>query len=320
MSKRTQQQQRERARASKEKDRLAARKKRSQVVVIVMVFLLVLSLVAAALAGLVGNGGGDDPSAEELEAELQELMEQAQEEAGPPDDLEACPPAPDDVPEAEELTYDDVPALRLAEDAEVTVTLVTTCGDIVLDLRPGDAPVAVGNFVALAEDGYFDGTPFHRTQWDFVIQGGDPAGDGTGGPGYELPDELELAETFDPDPAGQGAVTYPRGTLAMANRGPDTAGSQFFIVQSDPGYPFPPLYTVFGQVAEGMDVVDRIAAGDEEGSIATEPIVVLEVLVEGLPDDPEVDDPDADDPPGDGEADEATEDEGADDDGDEGDG
>lgn len=295
MSKRTQQQQRERARATREKDRLAARKKRSQVVVIVMVVLLVLSLVAAALSGVVGDGGGDGPSDEELEAELAELLEQAQQEAGPPEDLEPCPPVPADAPQPQERSYDEVPELRLADDAQVTVTLVTTCGDVVLELLPGDAPVAVGNFVALAEDGFYDGTPFHRTQWDFVVQGGDPAGDGTGGPGYELPDELELAETFEPDPVGQGAVSYPRGTVAMANRGPDTAGSQFFIVQADPSYPFPPLYTVFGRVVEGMDVVDRIAAGEEQGSIAVDPIVVLEVQVDGLPQDAQVDDPDGDD-------------------------
>lgn len=292
MSKRTQQQQRERARATREKDRLAARKRRSQIIVIVMVVLLVLSLVAAALSGVIA-GGGDEPSAEDLEAELAELLEQAQQEAGPPEDLEPCPPVPADVPEPAELTYEDVPELRVAEDAEVTVTLVTTCGDIVLELLPAAAPVAVGNFVALAEDGYYDGTPFHRTQWDFVIQGGDPAGDGTGGPGYELPDELDVAEEFEPDPVGQGAVSYPRGTLAMANRGPDTAGSQFFIVQADPSYPFPPLYTVFGRVVDGLEVVDRIAAGEEQGSIAVEPIVVLEARVDGLPQDAQVDDAEA---------------------------
>lgn len=280
MSKRTHEQQRERSRRKRESDRLERRKKRSQIVVITMVVLLVLSLVGAALSGLVG--GEPSPSVEDLESELEELDAQQ----GPPDDIEPCPPA-DDAPEPTEVEIDGPPTLRVDEDAEVTATFVTTCGDIVVELLPEAAPIAVGNFVTLAQEDYFVGTPFHRTQWDFVIQGGDPSGDGTGGPGYEIPDELELPQTFEP--FGDQLVAYPRGTLAMANRGPDTGGSQFFIVQADPDYPFPPLYTVFGRVLEGLEIVDRIAAGPEEGSLALEPAVVIEVRVDGLHEDTDAD-------------------------------
>lgn len=276
MSKRTHDQQQARGRDERASDRLGRRKRRSQVVIIVMVVLLVLSLVGTALVGLAG-GGDPEPSIDDLEEQLAQL----QDEDGPPADLEACPPA-DDAPEPADQEFDEPPVLDVAADAEVTATLVTTCGDIVVELLPGDAPVAVGNFVGLVEEGFYTGTPFHRTQWDFVVQGGDPSGDGTGGPGYSIEDELELAETFEP--FGDQLVEYPRGTLAMANRGPDTAGSQFFVVQADPGYPFPPAYTVFGTVLEGLDVVDRIAAGAEQGSIALDPVVVVEVVVDGLPD------------------------------------
>lgn len=301
MSKRTHDQQVARGRDKRAADPMERRKRRSQIVIIVMVVLLVLSLVGTALVGLAG-GGDPEPSIDDLEEQLAEL----QAEGGPPEDIELCPAA-DDAPEPIEQEFDEPPVFELAADAEVTATFVTTCGDVVVELLPGDAPVAVGNFVGLVEEGFYTGTPFHRTQWDFVIQGGDPSGDGTGGPGYSIEDELELPATFEP--FGDQLVEYPRGTLAMANRGPDTAGSQFFVVQADPGYPFPPDYTVFAAVLEGMDVIDRIAAGAEEGSIAVDPVVVIEVVVDGLPDEPQMDDGDADEA-GDGDEDQDDEDDG----------
>jgi peptidyl-prolyl cis-trans isomerase B (cyclophilin B) len=125
-------------------------------------------------------------------------------------------------------------------------TLHTNHGPIVIDLLDGDAPKTVENFVNLTGDGFYDGLTFHRVIPDFMVQGGCPRGDGTGGPGYDFEDE----------PNGQPVV---RGALAMANRGPDTNGSQFFIVTADACPWLDGKHTVFGHVVGGMDVVDEIS-------------------------------------------------------------
>jgi cyclophilin family peptidyl-prolyl cis-trans isomerase len=127
-----------------------------------------------------------------------------------------------------------------------TATLHTTQGAIELELFEDDAPKTVENFVGLARDGFYDGISFHRVIPEFMIQGGCPKGDGTGGPGYEFEDE----------PNDHPIV---RGALAMANRGPDTNGSQFFIVSAEACPWLDGKHTVFGQVSNGMDVVDRIS-------------------------------------------------------------
>jgi len=132
----------------------------------------------------------------------------------------------------------------------------TNKGDIHLDLNPAEAPLTVNNFVVLARDGYYDGVTFHRVVPRFVIQGGDPTGTGSGGPGYNFKDE---------------AVTrpYKAGTVAMANAGPNTNGSQFFICLEDqPG--LPPNYTIFGDTVTGMDVVRNIRVGDVMQSVTIE--------------------------------------------------
>ncbi|MBU6141996.1 peptidylprolyl isomerase [Patescibacteria group bacterium] len=139
-----------------------------------------------------------------------------------------------------------------------TVTLVTNFGDIKMELFPSDAPLAVANFLKLAKSGFYDGTKFHRVIKGFMIQGGDPLSKdetlqarwGTGGPGYSFNDEL--------NPSTKSYQRgYVRGTLAMANAGPNTNGSQFFIMHQDT--PLQPLYTIFGKVLSGMDAVDAIA-------------------------------------------------------------
>jgi cyclophilin family peptidyl-prolyl cis-trans isomerase len=129
-----------------------------------------------------------------------------------------------------------------------SATIHTTVGDIEVQLFADDAPKAANNFVDLARKGFYDGVIFHRIVPGFVIQGGDPTGTGTGGPGYKFEDE-----PFKGD--------YDRGTLAMANAGPNTNGSQFFICLADLGGRLPKNYTIFGRVTKGMDVVDKIAAG-----------------------------------------------------------
>ena len=125
------------------------------------------------------------------------------------------------------------------------IRIATAKGDIVFKLFDDTAPNTVSNFVSLASGGYYDGLIFHRVIDGFMIQGGDPTGTGSGGPGYKFPDELKDSRT------------YVRGTVAMANSGPNTNGSQFFIMHVD--YPLPHSYSIFGQVIEGMDVVDAIA-------------------------------------------------------------
>jgi cyclophilin family peptidyl-prolyl cis-trans isomerase len=127
-----------------------------------------------------------------------------------------------------------------------TMTMTTNHGPIVFEMFDDDAPKTVGNFRSLSEKGFYDGLTFHRIIRDFMIQGGCPRGDGTGGPGYEFEDE----------PNEHRVV---RGALAMANRGPDTNGSQFFIVTAESAPWLDGKHTVFGHVTQGMDVVDAIS-------------------------------------------------------------
>ena len=138
------------------------------------------------------------------------------------------------------------PDLTIDLDKSYQATLKTNHGDIVIDFDAPGAPLAVNNFVFLAGQGFYDGVIFHRVIPSFVAQGGDPTGTGRGGPGYKFRDELE------------GSGGYSRGTVAMANAGPNTNGSQFFICLADVGLPH--SYTKFGQVTAGMEAVDSIAA------------------------------------------------------------
>lgn len=138
---------------------------------------------------------------------------------------------------------------QVLDDANThTATIETSKGTISLRLFSGEAPNTANSFAFLAGKEFYDGTVIHRIVPGFVIQMGDPTGTGTGGPGYKYADELASARNRG----------YSRGTLAMANAGPNTNGSQFFICLADVG--LPPAYTVFGEVTDGMDVVDAIAA------------------------------------------------------------
>ena len=132
-------------------------------------------------------------------------------------------------------------------------TLHTSEGAIELELFPNEAPKTVENFVKLARDGFYEGVIFHRVIPDFMIQGGDPTGTGTGGPGYEFEDEFNEHRVV-------------RGALAMANAGPNTNGSQFFIVTAEATPWLDGKHTVFGQVTSGMDVVDRIAEAERDAN------------------------------------------------------
>lgn len=143
--------------------------------------------------------------------------------------------------------YTEPPAMTIDPAKRYTATLETNKGTIEAELYAKDAPKTVNNFVCLARDAYFAGTPFHRIVKGFVIQGGDPTGTGSGDPGYRFDDEPVTKE-------------YQKGTLAMANSGPNTNGSQFFIVLDDLRGKLPKNYTIFGQVTSGQEAVDAIAA------------------------------------------------------------
>jgi cyclophilin family peptidyl-prolyl cis-trans isomerase len=141
------------------------------------------------------------------------------------------------------------PEQVVKEGTTYTAKMQTSCGTIVIELLADRAPETVNSFVFLAQKGYFDGQRFHRLDTSIdVIQGGDPTGTGSGGPGYSIPDELTGDESYGP------------GVLAMANAGADTGGSQFFIITGDAGHNLDanPAYTIFGMVVEGLDVARRI--------------------------------------------------------------
>jgi cyclophilin family peptidyl-prolyl cis-trans isomerase len=289
VAKSTHEKQLERARAKRRQDSLEKRRGRSRTLVIVLIALLVLSLVGFALLGgrdtgtpVIDDAAETSPEGEDAAVDDGEELAAGERPEG------ACPPTPADVPEVTSQRYDEPPPMAIDEEATYTATLETTCGDVVIELDASAAPVTVNNFVFLAEEGYYDGVGFHRVIDGFMIQGGDPAGTGCGRedclspggeeafPGYNIPDELEAAEEV----VGEEGV-YPHGAVAMAKTAePDTGGSQFFIVEAEDGYPLPPEYPVFGEVVEGMDVVESIALGPAAGDQAVDPVVITSVTVE----------------------------------------
>jgi peptidyl-prolyl cis-trans isomerase B (cyclophilin B) len=146
---------------------------------------------------------------------------------------------------------DNPSEIQIDTDLEYQVSMETSKGNIAIELYASAAPITVNNFVFLIKEGFYDGVSFHRVIADFMIQGGDPTGTGTGGPGYRFEDE------FDGNPH-----RHERGSLSMANSGPGTNGSQFFICHSPQAH-LDGRHTVFGKVTEGLDIVDEIEAGDE---------------------------------------------------------
>lgn len=202
--------------------------------------------VAVALGACnASGGGGAQPSAAPAMTPSPAPATQAPASAGAQGDCPTSAPEP-------------MPAGETRE-----VTIETDLGNIVVEVEADLGPLAAGNFVALAECGFYDGVVFHRTIPGFVIQGGDPTGTGSGGPGYQFPN----------DPV---SVAYDRGVVAMANAGRDTNGSQFFIVLDEAG--LPPDYSVFGRVTSGMEVADAIAAA-ADGEIPSNPVTMNRVTV-----------------------------------------
>ena len=155
-------------------------------------------------------------------------------------------------------SYSAPPAMTIDTNKSYAVTFDTSKGQIVADLFPKDAPKTVNNFVFLAREGFYNGTKFHRVIENFMIQGGDPEGTGRGGPGYRFEDEV-----------GPGKPKHKVGSLSMANAGPGTNGSQFFITHIATDW-LNGKHTVFGQVRSGQDVVNKIAQGDTVKSVTVE--------------------------------------------------
>jgi cyclophilin family peptidyl-prolyl cis-trans isomerase len=168
------------------------------------------------------------------------------------------------------MQWSTPPEMQLEQGKDYRATIHTSKGDIVVDLFETETPITVNNFVFLAQNGFYTNVPFHRIMSGFMIQTGDPTGTGAGGPGYRFEDEPVQRD-------------YVKGTLAMANAGPNTNGSQFFIMHADVG--LQKDYTIFGEVVEGMDVVDAIAtvpvsaSARGERSVPNEPVTLESVEI-----------------------------------------
>ena len=178
----------------------------------------------------------------------------------------------DDEPAAvtDRPTFTSAPPMEIATDKIYRATIKTSCGDIVLELDAAGAPKTVNNFVFLAREHFYDGTTWHRIGSEFVIQGGSPDGSPAGGPGYEFEDELPTDG-------------YQVGSIAMANSGPNTNGSQFFIVTGRGGTQLSNNYSRFGRVVEGAEVAKRLEAfGPSDGSAGepTRPLYVFEITIQ----------------------------------------
>ncbi len=174
-----------------------------------------------------------------------------------------CPPA--DGSATKTQRFDGQPPMCIDLSKRYSAQLETSRGTLTIALDAIGAPRTVNNFVFLARYHYFDGIAFHRIIPGFVVQGGDPTGTGAGGPGYRFEDEL-------PQPG-----RYEIGSLAMANAGPDTNGSQFFIVSGAQGTQLPPLYSLFGKVVAGLDVLQAIEATGSRSGEPKEPTFITSV-------------------------------------------
>jgi len=256
-----------RAKAERQQERRTAkesqRRRTQQIIGVVVGLAVVIGAVVWFALGRTGDTVADDTSptpAPTAEPTAQPTAPPTPTPTSTGQPVAGCtaPPAvrPDD------LRYPEGPDQVIQPGTSYTLDLATNCGPITIATLPEAAPETVNSMVFLAEQGYFDLTACHRltTEGIFVLQCGDPAGNGTGGPGYAVPDE-----NLPPD----GAANYPAGTVAMANAGPGTAGSQFFIVYADTT--LPPAYTIWGEVTAGLDQVQAIAAAGVSGGGADGP-------------------------------------------------
>ncbi|MFC1727366.1 peptidylprolyl isomerase [Patescibacteria group bacterium] len=207
------------------------------------IFLFILFLLLLLGAGFFVFSEPTDQAGQETETNL---------EASETKDLESEEKTALDLPLKEK---GELPAMEIKKDKKYFAVLTTDQGEIKIEFFAIKTPITVNNFVTLAQKNFYDKTVFHRVIKGFMIQGGDPKGDGTGGPGYQFDDEPFEGK-------------YTRGTVAMANAGPNTNGSQFFIMHQD--YELPKNYVIFGQVVEGLSVVDEIAQAPTKAGLSGE--------------------------------------------------
>ena len=247
-----------------------ARKRRQRIIGIAVAVVILIS--AGAWVAFDRSGSPAEPVAEAVPSEAPSSSAAPSDSTAPSSSAE---PSGSAVPatlscnepsaiRANDKTFANAPQPSPLSEQPAQITLVTNCGPITIETLPSAAPLTVASEVFLTENGFYDQTQCHRltTAGILVLQCGDPAGDGTGGPGYTVPDENLPTE---------GPANYPAGTVAMANAGPGTAGSQFFIVYGDTT--LPSGYTIWGTVTGGLDIVEQIAALGVKGGGADGPPV-----------------------------------------------
>lgn len=230
-------------RAARQQALLEAQRKQARRGRFLRLGIPVVVLVVAAI--LLSNRGGDDEN-------VSTTGTTAKPAAGATLPKSDCPPA--DGAAERKTTFAKPPAMCIDASKTYKAEVKTTKGDFTITLDAKKAPATVNNFVFLARNKFYDGVKFHRIIPGFVVQGGDPQGTGQGGPGYQFADELPKS--------GE----YKVGSLAMANSGPDTNGSQFFIVTGPEGAQLPPKYSLFGEVTAGMDTVKALEAVGTPGA------------------------------------------------------
>ena len=234
-----------------------------------------VALVAVAAGYLAVRGGGGEASATssatpQASATPARATKTGSVEPKPAPRTVACgASAPEDAT-SPKPQYSSAPPQTIDTKATYSVAMRTSCGTIDMMLLADKAPIAANNFVFLARHGFYDGLRFHRVVPGFVIQGGDPLGDGTGGPGYQFQNEVAKGETFDRP-----------GLVAMANSGPNTNGSQFFITVGKATNLTPEQYTIFGEVTRGLDVADRIADVPAANEQAKQAVYIESVKISG---------------------------------------
>jgi cyclophilin family peptidyl-prolyl cis-trans isomerase len=179
---------------------------------------------------------------------------------------QASDPAPAPSPTSKAKPYSEPPSMGIDISKQYTATIETEKGNLVFELFAKDAPKTVNNFVFLAREGFYDGSTFHRVIPGFMAQGGDPTGTGMGGPGYEFEDEFT-------------EHTHKAGVISMANAGPNTNGSQFFITYA-PQHSLDGKHSVFGQLAEGMDVLEKLTPRDPSQNPDFEGDNVLRIVIQ----------------------------------------
>ena len=249
-NKRTRDRQLAKLAARRQAERRAARRKRNAAIAVGVT----AALVAIGFGYFAVTGGEDEPPARAA--------------ATPSAGGVACGAKAPKSAAAEKPSFAEPPKMTIDPARSYTATLETSCGPIDVALDAKRAPETVNSFVFLANEGFYDGLTFHRIANSIdVIQGGDPSGDGTGSPGYALKDELS------------GDERYTKGAVAMANSGPDTAGSQFFIVTGPGAEQLPKDYTVFGSVSGGLDVATEIQGLPVNGETPTQTIYIDQVTI-----------------------------------------